>query len=163
MKELAPSVWTHVIDAEGFPTLAAVLLMPRLVFVVDTLTGPTEVAPVVDFLVVSAPGGQETYHIVSTEVLNALGPQGVVVNVARGSVVDEEALIAALRDGRLGELFGELVIGAEGRLDRFGQRAVGPSAPARLHALPVKAVIPDLSRVVEHPAFGGPDDLLQIL
>ncbi|NLE21526.1 MAG: MBL fold metallo-hydrolase [Actinobacteria bacterium] len=66
MKELAPSVWTHVIDAEGFPTLAAVLLMPRLVFVVDTLTGPTEVAPVVDFLASEAAGRRvvviDTHH-----------------------------------------------------------------------------------------------------
>jgi glyoxylase-like metal-dependent hydrolase (beta-lactamase superfamily II) len=50
MNELAPAVWAHVIDAEGFPTLAAVVLTPRLAIVVDTLTGPAEVAPVADFL-----------------------------------------------------------------------------------------------------------------
>lgn len=54
-----------------------------------------------DFLVVSAPGGQETYHIVSTEVLNALGPQGVVVNVARGTLVDTQAVADALAEKRI--------------------------------------------------------------
>ena len=56
----------------------------------------------VDFLIAIVPGGAATRHLVNREVLDALGPQGVLVNVARGSVVDEEALIAALQDGRLG-------------------------------------------------------------
>ena len=38
MQELAPGVWAHVIDAEGFPTVSAVVLSPRLAIVVDTLT-----------------------------------------------------------------------------------------------------------------------------
>jgi lactate dehydrogenase-like 2-hydroxyacid dehydrogenase len=50
----------------------------------------------VDILMVVAPGGPETQHIVNAEVLQALGPDGVLVNVGRGSVVDERALIAAL-------------------------------------------------------------------
>ncbi|WP_345246428.1 2-hydroxyacid dehydrogenase [Pigmentiphaga soli] len=54
-----------------------------------------------DFLVVAAPGGKETYHLVNAEVLRELGPQGVVVNIARGSVVDTGAVAAALRDGTL--------------------------------------------------------------
>src|SRR5699024_9405720 len=45
---------------------------------------------------VSAPGGDETRHIVDSEVLAALGDQGYLINIARGSLVDEEALIAAL-------------------------------------------------------------------
>lgn len=54
-----------------------------------------------DFLVVCAPGGQATYHIVNEKVLNALGPNGVVVNVARGTLVDTDAVAAALRDKRI--------------------------------------------------------------
>ena len=55
-----------------------------------------------DFLVVTVPGGDETHHIVNRTVLEALGPKGVLINIARGSVVDEPALIRALIDGRLG-------------------------------------------------------------
>lgn len=55
-----------------------------------------------DILVVAASASPETRNIVSREVLDALGPQGVLINVARGSLVDEAELIAALKDGRLG-------------------------------------------------------------
>ncbi len=54
-----------------------------------------------DFLVITAAGGDHTRHLVSSEVLDALGPQGFLVNVARGSVVDEAALVEALRGGRI--------------------------------------------------------------
>ena len=53
----------------------------------------------VDFLVVITPGGEGTRHLINAEVLAALGPQGFLINVARGSVVDEDALIAALSSG----------------------------------------------------------------
>jgi lactate dehydrogenase-like 2-hydroxyacid dehydrogenase len=56
----------------------------------------------VDFLVVITPGGAGTKHLVNAAVLKALGKKGVLVNVARGSVVDEAALIAALQAGELG-------------------------------------------------------------
>ena len=55
-----------------------------------------------DFLVAIVPGGPATRHIVNEAVMKALGPQGVLVNVARGSVVDEEALVRCLEDGSLG-------------------------------------------------------------
>ena len=55
-----------------------------------------------DVLVVAVPGGEATRGLVSAAVIDALGPQGVLVNVARGTVVDEEALIGALAHGRLG-------------------------------------------------------------
>ncbi|MDB5838711.1 MAG: D-isomer specific 2-hydroxyacid dehydrogenase, NAD-binding, partial [Herminiimonas sp.] len=54
-----------------------------------------------DFLVITAPGGKATYHVVNKEVLDALGPQGVVVNVARGTLVDTNAVADALRDKRI--------------------------------------------------------------
>jgi lactate dehydrogenase-like 2-hydroxyacid dehydrogenase len=55
-----------------------------------------------DFLVVAAPGGAATKHKVNAEVLAALGPQGHLVNIARGSLVDTAALAAALAAGQLG-------------------------------------------------------------
>jgi lactate dehydrogenase-like 2-hydroxyacid dehydrogenase len=55
-----------------------------------------------DYLVVCAPGGPATRHVVDAQVLAALGPEGTLVNIARGSLVDQEALIAALRGGTLG-------------------------------------------------------------
>ncbi len=51
-----------------------------------------------DYLMVSCPGGEATRHIVGADVLKALGPDGHVVNIARGSVVDTTALIAALEN-----------------------------------------------------------------
>jgi lactate dehydrogenase-like 2-hydroxyacid dehydrogenase len=58
-----------------------------------------DMAKAVDTLVVMTPGGQATSKLVGAEVINALGPNGVIVNMSRGSVVDEDALIAALRNG----------------------------------------------------------------
>ncbi len=55
-----------------------------------------------DYLVAICPGGPATDKIVNRPVLDAIGPEGVFINVARGSVVDEPALVAALQDGRLG-------------------------------------------------------------
>ena len=54
-----------------------------------------------DVLVCAAPGGPATHHLIDAAVLDALGPQGFLVNIGRGSVVDTEALAAALREGRL--------------------------------------------------------------
>ena len=53
----------------------------------------------VDFLVVITPGGSATLHMINAEVLKALGPHGYLINVARGSVVDEAALVDALENG----------------------------------------------------------------
>lgn len=61
-----------------------------------------EMARDVDILMVIAPGGPETFHIVNAEVLHALGAAGTLINVARGSLVDECALITALQTGTLG-------------------------------------------------------------
>jgi lactate dehydrogenase-like 2-hydroxyacid dehydrogenase len=61
-----------------------------------------EMARQSDYLMVACKGGPDTHHLVSAAVIDALGPNGTLVNVARGSVVDEAALIAALAEGRLG-------------------------------------------------------------
>lgn len=55
-----------------------------------------------DILVVAVPGGAGTAGLVDARMIAALGPQGTLINIARGSVVDEPALIAALSSGRLG-------------------------------------------------------------
>lgn len=61
-----------------------------------------EMARDVEWLVVIAPGGKSTDRIVSREVLDALGPKGCLVSMARGSMVDQAALVERLVDGRLG-------------------------------------------------------------
>lgn len=61
-----------------------------------------EMAKACDVMICITPGGAETRHIVNSDVIDALGPEGILVNVARGSVVDEKALVKALQEGRLG-------------------------------------------------------------
>ena len=60
-----------------------------------------EMAKAVDTLVVIVPGGAGTAKMINAEVMKALGPRGVIINVARGTVVDEQALIAALKSGTI--------------------------------------------------------------
>ena len=62
---------------------------------------PRELAAASDFLVVITPGGAATRKLIDAEVLRALGPEGYLINVARGSVVDEAALITALQQGTI--------------------------------------------------------------
>src|SRR5258708_39812598 len=61
-----------------------------------------EMAANVDYLVVICPGGPATRHLVNEKVLRALGPKGILINVARGSVVDEAALVKVLQEKALG-------------------------------------------------------------
>jgi lactate dehydrogenase-like 2-hydroxyacid dehydrogenase len=63
-----------------------------------TIVGLAEAS---DILIVITPGGASTKHLINAEVLKALGSNGVLINVARGSVVDEQALIEALRSGTI--------------------------------------------------------------
>jgi len=56
----------------------------------------------VDFFIVSAYGGPATKGLINAEILAALGPEGTLINIARGSVVEEKALVAALQSGQLG-------------------------------------------------------------
>lgn len=85
-----------------------------------------------DFLLVITPGGAATRHLIDAGVLKALGPQGFLINVARGSVVDEEALIAALQNG---------VIAGAG-LDVYADE---PRVPAALRALPNVVLTPHMA------------------
>jgi lactate dehydrogenase-like 2-hydroxyacid dehydrogenase len=78
---------------------------------------------------VVAPGGPATRHIINAEILEALGPDGVLINVARGSLVDEKALIEALRTGKI------LAAG----LDVFENE---PSVPQELIALDNAVLLP---------------------
>jgi hydroxypyruvate reductase len=55
-----------------------------------------------DFLVITAAGGPASRKMVNRDVLEALGPYGTLINVSRGSILDEDALVQALQDGKLG-------------------------------------------------------------
>ena len=76
-----------------------------------------------DFLIVSCIGGETTRNLVNREVLEALGPSGILINVARGSVVDEPALIEALQSGTI------LAAG----LDVFANEPYVPEELIRMH------------------------------
>ena len=84
-----------------------------------------------DFLVVACPGGAETANLVDAGVLAALGPEGTLVNIARGSVIDEPALIAALQSGTI----------KAAALDVYADE---PRVPAALIALPNVVLFPHL-------------------
>src|SRR6202041_51212 len=88
-----------------------------------------DMAKAVDILIVVAPGGPGTRHIINAEVLEALGPDGVLINVARGTLVDEKALIEAL---------GNKTILAAG-LDVFENE---PGVPQELIALDNAVLLP---------------------
>ena len=92
---------------------------------------PRELASAVDFLVVITPGGAATRKLIDADVLRALGPEGYLVNVARGSVVDETALIAALQQG--------VIAGAA--LDVFENE---PHVPEALRAMDKVVLAPHL-------------------
>lgn len=89
-----------------------------------------------DFLVLACPGGDATRHLVSREVLDALGPKGILINVSRGSVVDEPALVEALLEGRLG--------GAG--LDVYAHE---PKVPQALLDLPNVVLLPHIGSATE--------------
>ena len=95
------------------------------------LSSATALAAESDFLVLITPGGAGTRKMIDAEVLAALGAKGILVNVARGSVVDEAALIDALERG---------VIAGAG-LDVFENE---PQVPARLRALPQVVLTPHI-------------------
>jgi lactate dehydrogenase-like 2-hydroxyacid dehydrogenase len=89
-----------------------------------------------DFLVLTCPGGASTHHLINQPVLEALGPSGCLINVARGSVVDQDALITALSQGTLG--------GAG--LDVF---AAEPDVPEALRVLDSVVLVPHIGSATE--------------
>lgn len=88
-----------------------------------------EMAAYVDTLIVIVPGGAATHHLIGEAVLAALGPAGIVINVARGSVIDEAALVKALADGTI----------QSAGLDVFEHE---PSVPAELMAMEHVVLLP---------------------
>ncbi|MGE0219593.1 2-hydroxyacid dehydrogenase [Mycolicibacterium sp.] len=93
------------------------------------VVSPVELAREVDVLVIAAAGGDGTRGLVSREVLDALGPEGYLINVARGSVIDQDALVDALVNRRL----------AGAGLDVF----VGePAVPEELFGLDTVVLLP---------------------
>src|SRR5262249_23018819 len=60
-----------------------------------------EMARDIDVMMVITPGGAGTRHLINAKVLEALGPSGVLINISRGSVVDQDALIAALKERKI--------------------------------------------------------------
>jgi lactate dehydrogenase-like 2-hydroxyacid dehydrogenase len=96
-----------------------------------------EMAKAVDILMVIVPGGAGTHRMINRAVLEALGPEGFLINVARGSVVDEEALIDCLEKG---------VIHGAG-LDVFEKE---PQVPARLLALDNVTLLPHVASASHH-------------
>jgi lactate dehydrogenase-like 2-hydroxyacid dehydrogenase len=90
-----------------------------------------EMAKAVDTLVVIIPGGAATAKLINADVMKALGPRGVIINVARGSVVDEPALISALKSGTI------LAAG----LDVFANE---PTVPDELRAMQNVVLLPHI-------------------
>ncbi|PZM08509.1 2-hydroxyacid dehydrogenase [Rhizobium tubonense] len=91
-----------------------------------------QMAAAVDTIIAIVPKTAETHKVIDAEVLGLLGPNGVLINVGRGWSVDEDALIAALRDGKLG---------AAG-LDVFYDE---PIVPAELLSLPNATLLPHIA------------------
>lgn len=93
-------------------------------------------ARAVDVLLLTCPGGRATERMVDAGVLDALGPQGFLVNIARGSVVDESALVAALAERRI----------AGAALDVFRDE---PNVPAALLGMEQVIVAPHIASTTE--------------
>lgn len=95
------------------------------------LPDPVALAAASDFLVVATPGGAATSRLVDARVLAALGPDGILVNISRGSVVDEPALVTALEHGTI----------AAAGLDVFADE---PHVPEALRRLPNVVLTPHI-------------------
>ncbi len=91
-----------------------------------------------DFLIVLVPLSAQTHHLIDDSVFNAMKPTGILINLARGPLIDEQALIRALRDGRLG--------GAG--LDVF-----------EAEPLPKDSPLWDMPNVIVTPRIGGMSDV----
>ena len=92
---------------------------------------PVELAESVDVLVIATSGDRNTHKLVDRAVLRALGPEGYLINIARGSVVDEDALVELLAAGQL----------AGAGLDVFAEE---PRVPAELFGLDNVVLLPHI-------------------
>jgi lactate dehydrogenase-like 2-hydroxyacid dehydrogenase len=90
-----------------------------------------EMAADVDYLMIACPGGEATRHLVNARVIAALGEKGAIINIARGTVIDEPMLVAALTAGKL----------RGAGLDVFENE---PSVPAELLALDTVTLFPHI-------------------
>jgi lactate dehydrogenase-like 2-hydroxyacid dehydrogenase len=123
--------------AEGFGMAIAYSdLEPKAGVSYKYFRSTEELAAAVDFLVVVAYGGPTTRGLVNAGVLKALGPKGFLINVARGSIVDEPALVEALKAG---------VIRGAG-LDVFANE---PNVPAELLNMDNVVLTPHLASATE--------------
>lgn len=95
-----------------------------------------ELARWADYLVIITAGGDETRHLIDDSVLDALGPRGFLINVARGSVIDEAALVRALVERRI----------AGAGLDVFERE---PQVPAELLSLDNVVLLPHIASGTE--------------
>jgi lactate dehydrogenase-like 2-hydroxyacid dehydrogenase len=100
-----------------------------------------------DFLVIACAGGAATRHLVSRQVIDALGPGGFLVNVSRGSVVDETALLEALRARRI----------AGAALDVFEDE---PNVPPELLALDEVVLLPHVASATHETRQAMADSVL---
>ena len=91
-----------------------------------------EMAKACDVLIAITPGGAGTRHLINKNIINALGSKGTLINVARGSVVDEMEMIVALQEGRLGSA----------GLDVFEHE---PNVPAELIAMDNVVLLPHVA------------------
>lgn len=89
-------------------------------------------ARAVDHLIVACPATPDTHHLVDAPLLEALGPQGIVVNIGRGAVIDTDALVAALRSGKIAGAGLDVVEGE-------------PGAPEALRALDSVILTPHIA------------------
>lgn len=103
-----------------------------------------------DVLVVSARGDKSTEKIIDARVIEALGGDGVLINVSRGSVIDEDALIAALKGGRL----------AGAGLDVFNTE---PTPPERWRDVPNTTLTPHLGGGTREALYAGSQNVLENL
>jgi lactate dehydrogenase-like 2-hydroxyacid dehydrogenase len=105
-----------------------------------------ELARWADFLVITVSGGPSTWHLVSTDILAALGPKGFLINVSRGTVVDESALVDAVVNKRI----------AGAALDVFEKE---PNVPEALLKLNNVVLLPHISSST-HETFKAMEDLV---
>lgn len=109
----------------------------------DYLPDVQKLAEISDYLILACPGGAATRHLVHAAILEALGPKGFLINISRGSVVNEDDLVGALRDKRI----------AGAGLDVYANE---PSVPEELVKMDNVVLLPHIgSATVETRAVMG--------